>query len=66
MFQNVAYRPTVYRTGALVLLCIYMIQAVFIDFQAMQPGAIGRDIWNYLYTATDSGPLHLFKFLAVG
>ena len=43
-----------------------MTQAVFIDFQAMQPGAVGRDIWNYLYTATDSGSLHLFKLLAVG
>ena len=33
----------------------------------MQPGPIGRDIWNYLYTATDSAwrKLHLKSCLVV-
>jgi len=39
----------------------------FIDFQALQPGPVGRDIWYYLYSCTDSGwrKLHLEECLEV-
>ena len=37
-----------------IIRYLFSLQAVFIDYQNLQPGPLGRDIWNYLYTATDS------------